>query len=165
MIITTVSFITLLMNWYNNRLLTTDQAIANHRHYCFTSSLYQFCQDLITTCSQFMVLILLSIGKCVFFCWFGACFPIKSNYIWIVPSKLSLGSLSYTNYLRSILHISSPYSAPQVVYPKNPSRSEVLYAFLSYISLSKVQCSHIATFINILGHLQMGTLTIRVTIS
>jgi hypothetical protein len=33
------------------------------------------------------------------------------------------------------------------------------------ISQSKVQCSHIAVFINILGHLQMGTPTIRLTIS
>jgi hypothetical protein len=33
------------------------------------------------------------------------------------------------------------------------------------ISLSKIQSSHIATFINILGHLQMGTPTIRLTIS
>jgi hypothetical protein len=32
-------------------------------------------------------------------------------------------------------------------------------------SLSKVQCSDIATFVNILGHLQMGTPTIRLTIS
>jgi exonuclease III len=29
----------------------------------------------------------------------------------------------------------------------------------------KLQCSHITTFINILGHLQMGTPTIRLTIS
>jgi hypothetical protein len=29
----------------------------------------------------------------------------------------------------------------------------------------KVQCYHIATFINILGHLQMGTPTIRLSIS
>jgi hypothetical protein len=35
----------------------------------------------------------------------------------------------------------------------------------SKISLSKVQCSHIAPFINILAHLQMGTPTIRLTIS
>jgi hypothetical protein len=32
------------------------------------------------------------------------------------------------------------------------------------VSLSNVQCSHIATFINILGHLQMETPKIRLTI-
>jgi exonuclease III len=32
-------------------------------------------------------------------------------------------------------------------------------------SLLSVQCSHIATFINILGHLQTGTPTIRLTIT
>jgi hypothetical protein len=31
--------------------------------------------------------------------------------------------------------------------------------------MSKVQCSHIVTFINILGHLQMGTTKFRLTIS
>jgi hypothetical protein len=41
----------------------------------------------------------------------------------------------------------------------------VNFATSKKISLSKVQCSHIATFINILGHLQMGTPTIRLTIS
>jgi hypothetical protein len=40
----------------------------------------------------------------------------------------------------------------------------VIFPCLKF-SLSKVQCSHIATFINILGHLQMGTCTIRLTIS
>jgi hypothetical protein len=140
MIITTVSFITLLMNWYNNRPLTTDQAIVNHRHYCFTSSLNQFCRDLIATGSQFMVLIPLFIEKCVFFSWFGACLSIKSNYIWILPSKLLLGSLPYTNSLCSTLQISCPYSVSQVIYPKNPSRSEALYAFSSYIltSITKI---------------------------
>jgi hypothetical protein len=32
------------------------------------------------------------------------------------------------------------------------------------ISLSRVQCSHIATFMNVIGRLQMGKPTIRLTI-
>jgi hydroxypyruvate isomerase len=46
----------------------------------------------------------------------------------------------------------------------NDNGVRVVYLPHLKISLSKVQCSHIATFINILGHLQMGTPTIRLTI-
>jgi hypothetical protein len=47
---------------------------------------------------------------------------------------------------------------------RNDNGVRVVNFATSKISLSKVQCSHIATFINILGHLQMGTPTIRLTI-
>jgi hypothetical protein len=116
MIITTVSFITFLVNWYNNRPLTTDQAIVNHRHYCFIS-LNQLYRDLIATGRQFMVLIPLSIEQCVFFCWFGACLPIKSNYFWIVPSKLSLENLHYVPHSKSHVHIPSLRSFIQRIHP------------------------------------------------
>jgi hypothetical protein len=43
--------------------------------------------------------------------------------------------------------------------------NESLHEINNNISLSTVQCSHIAEFINILGRLQMGTPTVRLTIS
>jgi hypothetical protein len=52
--------------------------------------------------------------------------PLNLRYIWTVPSKLSLGSPLYTDFLRPIIHISCPYSIAWVVYPENPSRSEAL---------------------------------------
>jgi hypothetical protein len=61
-----------------------------------------------------MILILLSVAKCVFSCWFSTTafpsdLPLDLIYIWIVPSKMSLGSPPYTNSLLSMFQISYPY--------------------------------------------------------
>jgi hypothetical protein len=84
------------------------------------------------------ILILLSVEKCVFSHRFGAtalpsdflpALPLNLTYISTVLSKLSLGSLPYTNSLLSIIWISCPHSVAWVVYPKNPSRFEALFGF------------------------------------
>jgi hypothetical protein len=46
----------------------------------------------------------------------------------------------------------------------NDNRVRTVNFAISKSIIEKVQYSHIATFINILGHLQMGTPTIRLTI-
>jgi hypothetical protein len=56
--------------------------------------------------------------------WSPALLP-NLIYVWLVPSKLSPGSPTYTNSLHSIIRISNPYSIAWAVYPKNPSRWRV----------------------------------------
>jgi hypothetical protein len=76
-----------------------------------------------------MVLIHLSIEKCVFSCWFGAtatALSLNLTYIWRVPSKLSLGSQPCTNPLCSTFQLSCPYSISYVISPKNLAGSEIL---------------------------------------
>jgi hypothetical protein len=64
-------------------------------------------------CTQFMVLIPLSIDKCVFSCWCGATAPpLNLTYIWTVPLKLQLGSPPCTNSLCSMFQILCPHSVP-----------------------------------------------------
>jgi hypothetical protein len=61
--------------------------------------------------------------KCVLSYWCGAtALPPKLTYIWIVPPKLSLGSLPCTYFVHSMFQIQHPYSVALVVYPKNPSK-------------------------------------------
>jgi hypothetical protein len=46
----------------------------------------------------------------------------------------------------------------------NDNGVRVVNIATSKMSLSQVQCSHIATFMDMLGHLQMGKATIRLTV-
>jgi hypothetical protein len=67
-------------------------------------------------CTPFMVLIPLSVEKYVFPCCCSAtALPLNLTYIWIVPSKLSLGSPPYTNSSCFTFQISCPYSFAQFV--------------------------------------------------
>jgi hypothetical protein len=75
-----------------------------------------------------MILIPLSIEKCIFACWFGAplshltCCTYTSTFL----SQLSRAKLPYTDSSHSMSQISCPFSLVCVVYPKNPSKSEAL---------------------------------------
>jgi hypothetical protein len=55
--------------------------------------------------------------------------PVHStpSYLSKVQSNMNL---PYTDFLHSVNQISSPFSLPWVVYPKNPSKSEALFDIL-----------------------------------
>jgi hypothetical protein len=52
--------------------------------------------------------------------------PTSWSYTRIFLSQLSSANLPYADLLHSTYQISCPFSFAQVVYPKNPSRSEDL---------------------------------------
>jgi hypothetical protein len=84
-----------------------------------------------------MILITISIEKCVSFCWLSAfsvpsdlVLPLNLTYILIVLSQPSWENLSYADFLHSMYQNSCPFSLASIMYPKNPLRSETLWHFL-----------------------------------